>query len=58
MDRAIIFFISHSAIALALAINIVILEIIIISDLNDPIESIRGKNRYRRNTPAVTRVEE
>jgi len=57
VDRAIIFFMSHSAIALALAINMVIvattIRVVLIG-----VEFIRGKNRIRRNTPAVTRVEE
>lgn len=53
-----IFFISHSAIALALAINIVIVATIIIIGLNLSQDSMRGKNRYKRNTPAVTRVDE
>jgi hypothetical protein len=44
--------------ALALAISIVIVAIIIIIVLNMPQVFINGKNRYRRNTPAVTRVDE
>lgn len=58
MDKAIIFFMSHSAIALALAISIVIVATISNDDENRGQVFIKGKNRYRRNTPAVTRVEE
>jgi len=45
VDNAIIFFISHSAIALAPAINIVIVAIIINVGLNANHEFIIGENR-------------
>lgn len=58
VERAIIFFMSHSAIALALAISIVILATIKRAGLNCAHLAIIGKNRNNRYTPAVTRVEE
>lgn len=58
VDKAIIFFISHSDMALALAINIVTLAIIIKKGENNEKLLVNGENRYSKKTPAVTRVEE
>jgi hypothetical protein len=58
VDKAIIFFMSHSAMALALAISIVIEAITSKNVLKTGSESTNGKNRYSRNTPAVTSVDE
>lgn len=49
---------SHSAMALALAISMVIVATTKRAGLNCVHVSIMGKNRYRRYTPAVTKVEE
>lgn len=58
VERAIIFFISHSAIALYPAISIVI-EAINKSDGQNQFDCIKDEeNRIKRKTPAVTRVEE
>lgn len=58
VERAIIFFMSHSAIALYPAISIVIVPIRRRAGwkMGDFIKN--GENRIRRNTPAVTRVDE
>jgi len=48
VDKAMIFFISHSAMALALAISIVRVEMINSEGRKLFHESIKGKNRYRR----------
>lgn len=58
MDRAIIFFISHSIIALYPAISIVADARIRRVGANHVVLFRNGENRIRRNTPAVTRVEE
>lgn len=58
VERAIIFFISFSVMAEMLAINIVREAVRRIRGLNRGIVFSEGKNRIRRNTPAVTRVEE
>ena len=53
-----IFFISISFIAIAPAINIVIDEVISKDDIKNGVLDSIGLNRNRRNTPAVTRVDE
>lgn len=58
VERAIIFFMSHSAMALALAINMVVVATTKRAGLKYIHLSIIGKNRYTKYTPAVTRVEE
>jgi len=58
VDKAIIFFISHSAMALALAISMVIVPTIRRNGWYSGHRDIRGKNRYSKYTPAVTSVEE
>lgn len=58
VERAIIFFISHSPIALYPAISIVI-DAIKSKHGQNHLDGIRaGENRIKRKTPAVTRVEE
>lgn len=58
VERAIIFFISHSVIALRPAINMVVVPIIKIICLNMGRWLRKLWNRISKNTPAVTRVEE
>lgn len=58
MDKAIIFFRSHSLIALNPAITIVRQAIIRRAGLNHGTGSRYEKNRIRRKTPAVTSVDE
>lgn len=58
VDRAIIFFKSHSAKAAIPAINIVIEAKISSKGQNILFKESKLKNRISRNTPAVTKVEE
>jgi hypothetical protein len=58
VDRAIIFFISHSVVAPIPAIIVVDTPIKRMRGLNNQNKSRNGKNRIRRNTPPVTKVEE
>lgn len=58
VERAMIFFMSHSAMALALAISMVIVATTKRAVLNWAHLSITGKNRNSKYTPAVTSVEE
>lgn len=58
VDRAIIFFISHSDVALIPAISIVRVAAIIKRVKNRLNLERKGKNRRSRKIPAVTRVEE
>lgn len=58
MDKAIIFFKSHSVKALSPAINIVKQEMNRIVGVNRGSEDMKLKNRIKMKTPAVTNVDE
>lgn len=58
VDRAIIFFMSHSDVALMPAMSIVKEAVIIRNKKNSLKLDNRGKNRSKRKIPAVTRVDE
>lgn len=58
VDKAIIFFISHSPIALYPAINMVMDAIKSNVGQNQEVFIKKGANRINKNTPAVTRVDE